>query len=146
MSNYLEDGYREFEEEYFRHADFWRAPAHALRGTFLFAVFERFTELFPDHTGEDNTVFYLTENPSRFPPSRSVVLMNSHFEHHAGEDLSNLVAFIEFASGVLNGGDTVLLDRLDAFREEIILKFCDARKEVIEVFEMFPKRSHRIDS
>lgn len=147
MSNYLEERYREFEEEYFRYKYFWRAPARALRNTVLFPVFQRFANSFPDHTGEDNTVFYLTEATNISPAFRSIVLMNDHFEHQSDEDLVELVSFIEYAKGVLNGGKAAFLERLDACREEIILQFSDPRKELIEFFvEEFPRRSHPIDS
>ncbi len=140
LDSYWEREYQEFEEEYFHCDHYWRAPAHALRDTFLFPVFERFTQSFPDHTGDRNTVFYLTE--SQYSPARrSVVLTNSHFEHQPNDDLVELVSFIEYASGVLIEGDIVFVDRLDGIREDIILTFRHPLKEVVTLFQQFPQRT-----
>ncbi|HNO79648.1 MAG TPA: hypothetical protein PKN33_16490 [Phycisphaerae bacterium] len=144
MNRYLETIYREFEDEHFDLATFWRAPACLLQGTILYPLFERFAEAFPDHVGDDNTVFYLTESTNVMPIQRSIILTNSHFEHTHYEDVVKLIAFIEDASKIINAGKMASIDRLDGIREEIILVFHDPMIELVGLFKKkYQQRSGR---
>jgi hypothetical protein len=138
---YWEQEYAEFEDRFFSQKAFWRVPAHALKGTPLFAVFERLCATFPDHPGEHNTVFYLFEHRNISPKSYSVLLRCSHFEHTSLDDIRMLVEFLESAAAIITTHSCALLEHLDGCAEKLHLRFYGPRDEIVTLLQSRSSRS-----
>jgi len=130
-----EQEYAEFEECLAHSRPFWRTPAHLLRGTSMFSVFERLCTMFPDHPHDHNTVFYLFEHPGVSPRMYSVVLRCSHFEHDSADDVRALTEFLAFASASISTGASPHLELLDGCRETLHIRFYSPREEIVTLLQ-----------
>jgi len=135
-NTWLERQYEDFERQFFFRARFWRAPAQALKGTHLYALFESFAHLFPEHPSEINTVLYLVESLNSTPPTHHVWLWCGDFEHYHVPDLRNLATFMEEATRAVSaGGEAPRVETLDRLRKRILLTFFDPQQGIVELLK-----------
>ncbi|NOS71511.1 MAG: hypothetical protein HOP33_16490 [Verrucomicrobia bacterium] len=137
---YWEQEYVDFERSICIEHAFWRAPAHLLQGTPLFAVFERLCVTFPDHPDDHNTVFYLFDHTSVTPKMCSVLLRCSHFEHSSLNDLRALTEFLEFAADIITTDRCALVELLDGCTEKLHVRFHGPRDEIISILRKHASR------
>ncbi len=107
---YWEREYAEYEKAALRDEVFWRVPAYALQGSPLFSAFERFTQAFPDHPNDHNTVFYLLDHVRVSPRHYSVRFRCAHFEHDSLEDLRELTLYLTQAAGLISGTESATVE------------------------------------
>src|SRR5262245_51436161 len=137
---YWEERYSEFERRVLRNRVLWRAPAHRLRGTALFSVFERLCAEFPDHPDGHNTVFYLINEVGQTPTTYSVLLRCDHFEHTALDDIRTLAEFLAEASDTISSDKLAGIDVLNDYEEELQLRFYSPRDEIIAILQSCSSR------
>jgi hypothetical protein len=138
---YWEGKYVDFEKQFCRDHVFWRAPIHVLRDTPLFALFEQFIELFPDHPSDRNTVFYLLGKHLTFdvsPPSFSILFSCSHFEHGSLDDIQALAVFLQNAAATISPNRTPSVELLDRYSEELHVCFHDPTNEIVTLLQKQP--------
>jgi hypothetical protein len=128
-----------FEDEYFHRVSYWRAPLASLRDTPLAELFATFVQLFPDHPGEHNTVFYavkLDQREGDTPMSEKVLFVCHHFEHHFAPDITNLSVFLEtFRKALGDEAETCGINILDCFAELLVLECYTPSKEVVALIK-----------
>ena len=104
----------------------------------LYALFEEFSDLFPDHPTEDNTflIFMLDEYEEEYGYEKwRVLVVCTHFEHNCIEDMVNLVRFMcSMASTFREHPGQVLVNVLQGNGEFLILELmiADPRRSIPE--------------
>ena len=141
LQEYLENEYAEFEQRYLQGQRFWRVPVSALHDTSLFAFFEQFCALFPDHPSEHNTLFYLLEHSTI---GHSVLFTCTHFEHGSLDEVRALMGLLErFASVFVRDGNVELigLELLDDYGEKLRIRFHDVNRDIVALLQQHSTRS-----
>ena len=134
---YLEREYAEFEKNYFHGERFWRAPLHTLRDTVFYALFERFSELFPDHPNEYFDAFYLLQSGSG---QYSILFRCAHFEHASSEDLPELAKFMDSAATSLTSSQGGNIELLNGNGEKLHIRFYSPHEHIVTLLKTHASR------